>query len=99
MDLVVVGPSEFTLGFELAGVRSVHNPPDDDALAVTMRNAMSDADVGIVVLHSDALARLPARMRLEVAESVTPTVLAIGGAEDNSLRESIRRAIGVDLWK
>jgi len=34
-----------------------------------------------------------------LSNSITPTVLGIGTEEDNTLRESIRKAIGVDLWK
>ena len=34
-----------------------------------------------------------------IAESITPTVLGIGTQEDNTLRESIKSALGVDLWK
>jgi vacuolar-type H+-ATPase subunit F/Vma7 len=36
---------------------------------------------------------------MQLSGSVSPTVLGIGTEEDNTLRETIRRAIGVDLWK
>ena len=45
------------------------------------------------------LVRLPERLRVQLSESVTPTVLGIGTEEDNTLRESIKSALGVDLWK
>ena len=61
--------------------------------------AVYDEDVGIVVVDSAVLASLPDRLRSQLSGSVSPTVLGIGTDEDNTLRETIRRAIGVDLWK
>jgi vacuolar-type H+-ATPase subunit F/Vma7 len=52
-----------------------------------------------VVVDSAILATLPERLRERASASITPTVLGIGAEEDNSLRETIRKAIGVDLWK
>jgi vacuolar-type H+-ATPase subunit F/Vma7 len=54
--------------------------------------------VGIVVVDSASLARLPERLREQLSASVSPTVLGIGTEEDTTLRETIRKAIGVDLW-
>jgi len=39
------------------------------------------------------------RLRSRMSDSITPTVLGIGTEEDNTLRESIKSALGVDLWK
>jgi len=52
-----------------------------------------------VVVDSAVLASLPDRLRDRLSESVTPTVLGIGTEEDTTLRDTIRKAIGVDLWK
>jgi len=54
--------------------------------------------VGIVVVDSASLAHLPERLREQLSASVSPTVLGIGTEEDTTLRETIRKAIGVDLW-
>ena len=45
------------------------------------------------------LMKMPERLRIRLSESVTPTVLGVGTEEDNTLRESIKSALGVDLWK
>ena len=45
------------------------------------------------------MATLPERLRDQLSASVTPTVLGIGTEEDTTLRDTIRKAIGVDLWK
>jgi len=99
MEIAVVGTSEFTLGFQLAGVHRLYNPESDDELASTMRDLLSQKDVGIVVIDSADLTRLSDRLRSQIADSITPTVLGIGTEEDNTLRESIKSALGVDLWK
>ena len=99
MEIAVVGTPEFTLGFQLAGVRRLHNPDGDEELATTMRQLLNQKGIGIVVIDSIDLTRLSERLRSQIADSITPTVLGIGTDEDNTLRESIKSALGVDLWK
>ena len=99
MEIAVIGTPEFTLGFQLAGVSRLHNPQDDEEFATTMRQLLNQKDVGIVVIDSADLIRLSERLRSQIADSITPTVLGIGTEEDNTLRESIKSALGVDLWK
>ena len=82
-----------------AGVQRLHNPSGDEELAKTMRELLNQKDVGIVVIDSTDLTRLSDRLRSQIADSITPTVLGIGTEEDNTLRESIKSALGVDLWK
>ena len=64
-----------------------------------LRGLLNQTEVGVVVVDNSDLMRLPERLRLQLSESVTPTVLGIGTEEDNTLRESIKSALGVDLWK
>ena len=99
MEIAVVGTPEFTLGFQLAGVNRLFHPEGDDALADTMRDLLTQKEIGIVVIDSANLTRLSDRLRSRIADSITPTVLGIGTEEDNTLRESIKSALGVDLWK
>ena len=98
MEIAVVGTPEFTLGFQLAGISHLHNPSDDEAMASVFRTLLNSKEVGIVVVDSASLSRLPERLREQLSASVTPTVLGIGTEEDNTLRDTIRKAIGVDLW-
>ena len=99
MEIAVVGQLEFTLGFQLAGVEKLYNPSDDEEMADILRSLLNQAEVGVVVVDNYDLLRLPERLRMQLSESVTPTVLGIGTEEDNTLRESIKSALGVDLWK
>jgi V/A-type H+-transporting ATPase subunit F len=99
MEIAVVGTTEFTLGFQLAGITRILNPPDDEELERDMRALLNEGEVGIVVVDSEDLLKLPERLRIQLSDSISPTFLGIGTTEDTTLRESIRKAIGVDLWK
>ena len=99
MDLAVVGSPEFTLGFQLAGISNITNPKNDEEMASALKGLLNTKDVGIVVIDSAILAALPERLLKRLSGSVTPTVLGIGTEEDTTLRDTIRKAIGVDLWK
>lgn len=99
MEIVVIGSHEFTLGFQLAGVTRLHHPSTNKEMESTINDLLKDSTVGIIVVDNSDLAQLSERLRERIAESITPTVLGIGTQEDNTLRESIKSALGVDLWK
>ena len=99
MEIVIVGSPEFTLGFQLAGITRLHNPSNDDEMNDTLRMLLDEKEVGIIVADSADLMRKPDKLRERMTDSITPTVLGIGTEEDNTLRESIKSALGVDLWK
>ena len=99
MEIAVVGNSDFTLGFQLAGINRLYNSNTVEESAEHLKELLNDKGVGIVVVNSELLTKLPERLRERLSNSITPTVLGIGTEEDNTLRESIRKAIGVDLWK
>ncbi len=99
MEIAVIGKNEFIMGFKLAGVRRTYGVTSQKELEETIKQCMGDSEVGIVVLHSDDLKKLPAGLQKTIDESVEPTFIAIGGREESGLRDKIKRAIGVDLWK
>ena len=99
MDIAVVGSPAFTLGFQLAGLSNLHNPDSEDELHTTLRSLLNNKSVGIMVVASAVMATVPDRLRDQLSASVSPTVLGIGTEEDTTLRDTIRKAIGVDLWK
>ena len=99
MELAVVGSQEFTLGFQLAGISNIFNPETDDDMSSQLKSLLNSKEVGIIVIDSSIMTTLPERLRDQLSASVTPTVLGIGTEEDTTLRDTIRKAIGVDLWK
>ena len=100
MEIAVIGNSEFILGFRLAGIRKTYAAESDEQLTAQVTSVLQDSDVGILVLNSSDMERVPRRLRTTLENSVKPTVIAIGGEEGGmSMREKIKRSVGVDLWK
>jgi V/A-type H+-transporting ATPase subunit F len=99
MEIAIVGSPEFTLGFQLAGIMRLHNPENDEEMSQALRSMLDEEEVGIIVVDAADLTRMPDKLRQRMSDSISPTVLGIGTEEDNTLRESIKSALGVDLWK
>lgn len=101
MELAVIGKSEFVTGFRLAGISKVYETTDINATESAVRSVLEDKNVGILVMHNDDISNLPELLRKNLNESVQPTVVALGGSGSGStsLREKIKQAVGVDLWK
>ncbi|MFC7136404.1 V-type ATP synthase subunit F [Halobaculum litoreum] len=99
-EIAVVGSPEFTTGFRLAGVRKCANVPDDEKderLDDAVEDALTDDDVGIVVMLDEDLDHLSRTVRRDVEGSVEPVLVTLGGGAGSGLREQIKRAIGIDL--
>ncbi len=100
MEIAVVGNGEFILGFQLAGIRRIYAAETDEKLVESVTRVLKDTEVGILVLKGSDMERLPHRLRSTLEESVMPTVVTLGGEEGGlSMRERIKRSVGVDLWK
>lgn len=100
MEIAVVGSSDFVLGFRLAGVRKTYAAESDEKLVEYITRVLDDGTIGILVLQSRDMNRIPRRLQATLENSVKPTVIAVGGEEGGmSMRERIKRSVGVDLWK
>jgi V/A-type H+-transporting ATPase subunit F len=100
MELAVIGKSEFVTGFRLAGIRKVYETTDIKATESAVKSVLEDENIGILVMHNDDISNLPEILRKNLNESVQPTVVALGsGSGSTSLRDKIKQAVGVDLWK
>ena len=98
VKIAVLGGSEFTVGFQLAGIKdtieSSDNPIND------IENLKSRKDIGIVVVDEKILENLEQHQRIEIEDSVDPVFIPVSAkAEQDSLKRLIKRSIGVDLWK
>ena len=98
--LAVIGNPEFNIGFMLAGVTDIYDVANDDELVKAVENVLKRDDIGVVIIKYDDLRKLPPVLRREIDERVEPTFVAVGGTGGvEEIREKIRKAIGVDLWK
>ncbi len=99
MEIAVVGKSDFVIGFRLAGIRKTYDATSSDVEA-KIQGVLNDKNVGILVIHNDDMKTLSPHMQQVLDNSVEPTVIAIGGkGESTNLRDKIKQAVGVDLWK
>jgi len=100
MEIAVIGNSEFILGFRLAGIRKTYAADNDEKRNEYITSVLHDGQVGILVLNSSDMEKIPRRLRATLENSVRPTVIAIGAEEGGlTMRERIKRSVGVDLWK
>ena len=100
MEIAVIGNSEFILGFRLAGIRKTYAAENDEKRNEYITSVLQDVQVGILVLNNSDLEKIPRRLRTTLENSVRPTVIAIGAEEGGlTMRERIKRSVGVDLWK
>jgi V/A-type H+-transporting ATPase subunit F len=97
MEIAVVGPEEFVVGFRLAGIRKVYGVTPDKLLE-TIVKVMDEPEVGILAVHQDDLQKLPSQLRAKMMESVDPVVIPVG-LEEGDMRDKVRRAMGIDLYK
>lgn len=97
MDIAVIGNEDFVLGFRLAGVRRVFTTTEENYEA-TLLKAIDDKTIGILAADSSDLKFLKPHVRVKVMDCMQPVVVPIG-RDESDLREKVKRAIGVDLYK
>lgn len=101
-DIGVIGNGDFVLGFNLAGVRrtfAVHDAKEfqREIERLVVKKA---ENLGILIVPGQELDSLPPLLRKRVSESLDPVVIAMGaGAGEDDMREKVKRAIGIDLYK
>jgi V/A-type H+-transporting ATPase subunit F len=97
-QLAAIGPEDFVLGFQLAGVEDARETTpasyEEDIQAL-----LDHPEVGIIIARHEDVASLPDNVRSEVTGSVDPVVIQLGGGAGEGLREQIRSAIGIDLME
>lgn len=99
MEVGVIGHPDFTLGFRLAGIKRIYDVEEPKHMEKRVREVIQKGEVGILVLHGDDFAGFPAPMRKELSNTVRPVIIPVGPREDTDLRQKIKQAVGVDLWK
>ncbi|NTV23505.1 MAG: V-type ATP synthase subunit F [Nanoarchaeota archaeon] len=99
-ELAVVGDSEFTMGFSLIGIRKIFEAETSDQLRQSFNKAMADTSIGVIVTNDKAMSRLEANQKRQVENSISPVivVLSTNDLAQDSLRDRIKKAIGIDLW-
>jgi len=97
LEIAVVGSEEFVTGFRLAGIKKVY-AVTQDKLVETLVRVMDEPEVGVLAVHTKDLERLPLQLRTMMMQSVDPVVIPVGD-EEGDMRDKVRRAMGIDLYK
>ena len=97
-ELAAIGPEDFVLGFQLAGVKRVVSTTPE-TFPHALDELLARGDVGIVITRAADVASLPPLLRQRVGETVDPVVIQLGGGAGEGLRDKIRSAIGIDLLR
>jgi V/A-type H+-transporting ATPase subunit F len=97
-QIAALGSEEFVLGFRLAGVQRTEAVTPEE-FPQRLERALQDRDLGIVIVNSHDLARAPPSVRRRAVDSIDPVVITIGDSGSDDLREKVKRAIGIDLYK
>jgi V/A-type H+-transporting ATPase subunit F len=97
MEIGVIGSEEFVLGFRLAGLRRVF-VATPETYEKKMLEAIATESVGILAVDSKDLQLLSPQLKQKVLDMIQPVVVPVG-KDEGDLRERVKRAIGVDLYK
>ena len=97
MEIAVVGSEDFVVGFRLAGIKKVYGVPPEK-LQETIVSLMEQEDIGILAVHTKDLDSLPQLLKEKMMGSVDPVVIPVG-EEEGDIRDKVRRAMGIDLYK
>ncbi|HDP96872.1 MAG TPA: V-type ATP synthase subunit F [Euryarchaeota archaeon] len=97
MEIAVIGSQDFIVGFRLAGIRKVHETTSE-TIQDRIIQILESEDIGILVINMKEMERLPSALRERLEESSSPVVIPVG-TEEGDMRDKVRRAIGVDLYK
>ncbi len=93
-EIVVVGKEDFTLGFELVGIKAYSFDKFEEVIS-------KHSNAGIVIISQEDYEQLSLKLKGQVDRLLKPIVIIL--SEDDikggNLRQAIIRALGVDLLK
>lgn len=100
VEIAVVGEPQFTMGFRLAGIRKVVEIEDLKEAEGKVKDIFKAEGVGIIITSPAVMAAVSKDMHQLMDASFSPVSVVVSGKDEmGNLREAIKKAIGVDLWK
>ena len=93
-EIIVVGDEEFTLGFELVGIRAYGIDSFEELIS---KNSLA----GIIIISQENYDSLSLKIKNQVDRLLKPIVVILSqdDIKGGNLRDAIIRALGVDLLK
>ncbi|MCX6666775.1 MAG: V-type ATP synthase subunit F [Euryarchaeota archaeon] len=94
--IAVVGNRDFVLGFKLAGIRDTFI---EDKIDERVNSLLMEKKVSVIVLQDTEYEKLSQDLKRKFSKSMEPVVVPVGKLGEEDVREKIKRAIGIDLYK
>lgn len=100
MDIVVFGGTNFSLGFQLCGIRKTY-PADAEDFAQTFEEKLMGDKTGIIIVENQYYTELSSRLKKRAENAISPVVIALSeeGAGASDIGKLIKRSLGIDLWR
>lgn len=99
-EIAVIGNSEFALGFELAGIRNILEIEENEDPLEKLRELVAKPEISIIVTEENLMKKISEDDRMKLEALIKPVLVVLSKElTAESLRRSIIRAIGVDLWR
>ena len=99
--IIVIGSSEFVLGFQLAGIRDIIRTEDKKngkALNQEIKEALKSKEVGVILTEEKVMESITDELRQEMLLSSRPSIVVLSKKEqDEALKMMIKKSIGIDL--
>ena len=100
--IAAMGGDDFTLGFELVGIKTIISTDslDADARLELITETMRNDTIGIIIMDEEILTGINIYERQQLENSIRPVVVLLRSepGDSGTLRRQIMRAIGVDLY-
>lgn len=103
MKISVVGDSETTTGFQLAGVDRVYRITEPKEALTKIEELIKNEDIGLIIITEKIGDALREEIKALTKERVTPLIVEIpdkkGPLKDkvDPIKELIKRAVGVEI--
>lgn len=98
VKIAAAGPSEFIVGFQLAGIRDTVELKQD--AFSELKSFKGKREFGIIIVDENVMEKLDPHQRADIESSVDPVFIPVSTrAEQDSLKRLIKKSVGVDLWK
>ncbi len=92
MKIAAVGTPEFTLGFELVGIKTYNYQKAEEIKTLTKN------EIGVIVIEDKTMSSIDEYERKEFEDSIKPlfVVLSTENSQEN-MNKLIKRSIGIEL--
>ena len=99
MEMAIIGSDDFVTGFQLAGLKHTY-AAEEKEIDGKVNELMDKPEIGILVMEEKDFGKLPHLTKKRLDKAVKPVVVALSlKGKEASLREMIKKSVGVDLWK